>query len=445
MRIRIRNGLDIPVDGVPDQVIGSAPEVNSVALVGADYIGLEPRMLVEQGDRVRVGQPLFLHKRDPEVVFTAPASGRVAAVHRGARRVLKSVVIDADDGPADEDVVSPSGNLREALLQTGLWTAFRTRPFSRIPASGSSPRSIFVTAMDTRPLAGDPSLIVSGFEEAFARGLEALTELCPEGCVYLCTAPDWLGPTGEHARIRHVQFEGPHPAGLPGTHIHHLDPVGADRMVWHIGYQDVIAVGRLVGERRLWLERIVALAGDGFRSPGLVRTRLGANFDELAADELRPNAGDQPPGLISGCPLGGREASGSEAFLGRYDLQVTALNPPDVHRRLRWRRLFDGRFSFAGTFTRASGYRKIRSFTTDQNGRATALVPVDALEKLIPLDVLAEPLLRSLLIQDTDQAQALGCLELDEEDLALCSFVCPGKNDYASVLRVNLNQIEREG
>jgi len=400
---------------------------------------------------VRLGQPLFQHKRDPAVVFTAPGSGTITAINRGARRRLRSVVIELTEssGASESSMVADVGTsparLREALLESGLWTAFRTRPFSRIPESKSDPDAIFVTAVDTRPLAADPELVVAGYAEDFNRGLDALTRLSG-GRVFLCTKPGWAGPTGADSDVQHAVFDGPHPAGLAGTHVHHLAPVGAGRTVWYLGYQDVIAIGALVGDGRIWTDRIVALGGNGFLRPRLVRTRLGADIGELTRNECRPpDAVTVGARLVSGSVLDGRTVLGSESYLGRYHLQVSAIREPLPNRRPRWRRLFDGRFSFAGTFVRPSGHSPAKHFDTDQNGRATALVPIDAFERLIPLDVLAEPLLRSLLIGDTDQAQALGCLELDEEDLALCSFICPGKNDYGRVLRANLERIEREG
>ncbi|TNF88733.1 MAG: Na(+)-translocating NADH-quinone reductase subunit A [Gammaproteobacteria bacterium] len=446
MQFRVRRGLDIPIDGAPDRVVEQGAAVRSVALLGADYVGLEPRMLVQEGDQVVTGQPLLQHKRDTAVVYPAPGSGTVSAIHRGARRVLKSVVIDLDrasdsaaEAPAPDGV---SGNVRSALLTSGLWTAFRTRPFSRVPHSEAAADAVFVTAMDSRPLAADPLPIIQEQQDAFTRGLEALTQL-GDGPVFLCTAAA-AGPLPTPAGVQQAGFSGPHPAGLPGTHIHHLYPVGPGRSVWHIGYQDVIAIGHLLDRSVLQLERVVALGGTGFQRPRLVRTRLGASIEELTAGECVVKTGDMPR-LISGSVLEGRAADGSEAWLGRHHVQVTALPQPRRGRSLRWAKLFEDRFSFAGAFASLTGGRPGVPFDADQNGRATALVPLDALEKLMPMDMLAEPLLRALLVGDTDQAQALGALELDEEDLALCSFVCPGKNDYGSVLRINLDTIEREG
>jgi len=429
--------------------------VRSVAVLGGDFNGLKPKMLVQIGDRVRLGEALFTDKRDPEVMYTAPGSGTVVEINRGARRVLLSVVIELDESgseapefsnlAASEPATMAPEAIRSGLLKSGLWTAFRARPYNKVPQSDSSPRSIFVTAIDTQPLAADPNVVVEAHREAFRQGLEIIAGLT-EGCVYLCTGPDLGGPGGDGAQVRHVEFAGPHPAGLPGTHIHHLDPVSSDRTVWHIGHQDVIAIGKLFGEGRLRVERTVALGGAGFERPRLVTTRLGANIEELVAGELkRPEASGKPSRLISGSVLTGRTATGAEAYLGRHHLQISAI-PDEAQRRLfGWLGLFDPRYSFAGRFRRRQGHSTLLPFSTSQNGRLTALVPVDAFERVVPLDILAIPMLRALLIADTDQAQALGCLELDAEDLALCSFVCPGKNDYGAVLRMNLDQIERDG
>ena len=451
-RVFKTKGLHIPIDGAPAPVIDRARGVDSVAILGADYVGLEPKMLVREGEQVSVGQPLFQQKRDPTIQFVAPSSGTIARINRGERRVLKSVAIDvapeAERGAEPDPTASidmRSDRLRARLQESGLWTAFRTRPFSRIPSSDAVPRSIFVTACDTRPLSGAPEAVVAEHQDAFSLGLDLIARLT-SGTVYLCTDADWSGPTGSASSIEHVVFEGPHPAGLPGTHIHHLDPVGTKPDVWHIGYQDLIAIGTLIGEGRLWTERIVALGGNGFSNPRMVRTQLGADIVALTAGELAvPGHQNEPARLISGCVLSGRHARGSEAFLGRYHLQVSAIPQKRPHRWRPWRRPRENRYSFSDVLSRLRGRRSAAEFTTDQNGRATAMVPIDTFERLISMDVLAAPLLKSLLIQDTDQAQALGCLELDEEDLALCSFACPGKNDYASVLRRNLELIERDG
>jgi len=445
--IRIRRGLNVPVSGLPDQSVSAGSRVGSVAVQGADFTGLKPRMLVEEGESVTIGQALFFDKRDPDVMFTAPASGRVSQINRGARRVLQSVVIEMLETQSDAsdyhelvalDPAAMSLNeLRKPLYASGLWSAFRTRPYSKVPQSGSQPDAIFVTAMDTQPLSADPAVVVNNYADAFQQGLVVLGRLTA-GPVYLCTAADWQGPIADS--VQHAVFDGPHPAGLPGTHIHHLHPVNAQRTVWHIGYQDVIAFGKLFGEGCLWAERVVALGGEGFTEPRLVLTRLGASINELADGELKTDAAVR---LISGSVLNGRAAEGAAAFLGRYHQQVTALHEQGTRKLFGWFR--SGAYSFAGRLSGRNPQPGRYSITTAQHGRPTALIPIDAFDKVMPLDILPVPLLKALLIKDTDQAQRLGCLELAPEDLALCSFVCPGKNDYGAVLRVNLKQIERDG
>ena len=452
--IFVRRGLNLPLTGGPDQAITAGSTLRSVALHGTDFYGLKPRMQVEQGQRVQAGQSLFIDKRDPEVKYTAPAAGVVTLINRGARRALQSVVIELDQRSAaaasacadyralvGSDPAGMSGvELREPLFRSGLWTAFRTRPYNRVPESDAAPDAIFITAMDTQPLAADPAVVIDAHRDAFAHGVGVIAQL---GCdkVYLCTAPDWQGPDlSATPGLTHAEFAGPHPAGLAGTHIHFLHPVSAGRSVWHIGYQDVIAIGKLFATGELWTERVVALGGPGFRQPRLVTTLLGASIDDLTAGELD---GGQPLRVISGSVLNGHKCTGTAAWLGRYHLQVTAIAEDSRRSLFGWLR--SGRYSFAGRLSTRTPLPGNHSLGTAQSGRLTAMLPIDAFDKVMPLDILSVPLLRALLIRDTDQAQRLGCLELAPEDLALCTFVCPGKNDYGAVLLENLRQIEKEG
>ena len=454
MRITTRKGLNIPLSGAPDPSIDGGRAARTVALLGRDYVGLKPRMLVQEGDAVAIGEALFFDKRDPDVMYTAPGTGTVAAINRGERRALLSVVIEID-AEAEDSLRFPElaassvdslgiEQVREVLQTSGQWTAFRTRPFNRVPLSDTMPRSIFVTAIDTNPLAADPGVVIATREAEFASGLSAIAKLT-EGAVYLCTGENWSATTVDAARAEHVVFSGPHPAGLVGTHIHHLDPVGIDRTVWHIGYQDVIAIGALFRSGQISTSRVVALGGPAVERPRLVSTRVGASTDELTAGELaRDGAAGPGPRVISGSVLSGRRAHGPEAYLGRYHVQVSAIPAGGKRRLFGWLPFRGSAFSYTGMFA-SRQQRRVEDLTTASHGRATGIIPVDAFEKIVPLDIATVPLLRALLIKDTDQAQALGCLELDAEDLALCSFVCPGKNDYGTVLGVNLEQIEREG
>lgn len=445
-QIKIKKGLDIPIAGSPEQVIASGCSLQTVALLGTDYIGLRPRLLVEPGQVVGLGEPLFLDKRDSAVQFTAPGTGRVLAVNRGRRRALQSVVIELDETAASEktfDVVQRQDRnaIRELLLQSGAWTSFRTRPFERVPDSRSSPRSLFITAVDTRPLAANPCVVIGSRAEEFALGMQVLAQLV-EGPVFLCTGPDWSGPEPAPDSIQRVEFAGPHPAGLPGTHIHYLDPVGADRMVWHIDYQDVIAIGHLFKTGRLLSERVVAVGGPGAVKPRLLRTRPGANISQLLTDEI---ASSRPCRIISGSVLDGFTAKGPLGYLGRYDKQVSVIFESATQQWFGWFGHGPDKLNSAGLFQSIRSRQARINLSNAQNGRRVAMIPLETFERVMPLDILPAPLLRALLVRDTDAAQALGCLELTEDDLALSSFVCPAKQDYGVALRANLDQIEKEG
>ncbi|MBK9664277.1 MAG: Na(+)-translocating NADH-quinone reductase subunit A [Gammaproteobacteria bacterium] len=445
--ISIRRGLDLPISGAPEQVIHTGPKIRTVAVLGPDYPGLKPGMLVRVGDRVARGQALFIDKRAEGVQFTAPAAGTVAAINRGDKRLLLSVVIDVDGSEEREFARYEPAQLatlgreqvRDNLVDSGLWTALRTRPFSKVPAPSTTPHSIFVTAMDTSPLAADPALVLAAEADSFRQGVQVLAALT-DGKVFVVGGAGGATPRVEAPRVVHEEFAGPHPAGLVGTHIHFLDPVHERKTVWSIGYQDVIAIGKLFTTGRLHCERVIALGGPSVERPRLLKTLLGASVEELCAGEI---AGGEPR-ILSGGVLAGRSARGSLAFLGRYHTQVSVL--PEGRERLLLGWLSPGakRHSMMRIYLSSLFGLKPVAMNTSTNGSPRALVPIGAYEKVMPLDVLATPLLKSLIVGDVEAAAKLGALELDEEDLALCTYVCPGKYEYGPILRDNLTRIEME-
>lgn len=438
--------MDVPIQGAPRQTIETAPDVRAVAVVGPDYIGMKPSMLVREGERVRLGQPLFADKRTDGVSYTSPGAGVVAAINRGARRVLQSVVIDLDGDDAETFSTCTRASLpeasfiREQLLRSGQWTAFRTRPYSKVPAPDSAAAAIFVTAMDTHPLAAEPPLIIAEQAEAFQLGQELLARLV-DGKLYLCIADGADVPAGDAGNIEVARFSGPHPAGLAGTHIHFLEGAGPTRMVWTIGYQDVIAIGRLFLDGRLYTTRIVALGGPQVEQPRLLRTRMGADLQALCAGQLKMGENR----IISGSVLGGRAVNAGTAYLGRYHNQVSVLLEGRRREFMGWLSPGFKKHSILGIYVTSLFGTKPLPMTTSTNGSERAMVPVGTYEEVMPLDILPTQLLRALIVGDTEMAQALGCLELDEEDLALCSYVCPGKYEYGPILRDNLTRIEQGG
>ncbi|WOX05482.1 Na(+)-translocating NADH-quinone reductase subunit A [Microbulbifer pacificus] len=444
---KIRRGLDLPISGAPEQVIYDGPAAKTVAVIGPDYNGMKPTMAVAEGDSVKLGQLLFTDKKTEGVRYTAPAAGRVVAINRGVRRILQSVVIEVEGDEAEQFASYSADQLasltaeqvRVNLAESGLWTALRTRPYSKVPALNAQPSAIFINAMDTNPLAADPVVVIAEQREAFAQGVEILSKLADK--TFVCTAPDADIPVPSSASVQREAFAGPHPAGLSGTHIHFLHPVKPGRQVWTIGYQDVIAVGKLFETGKLYTDRVVAVAGPQVTKPRLLRTRLGADLTALTAGETK---GDDNR-VISGSVFGGRTASGPLGYLGRYHSQVSVLQEGRERPLLHYMRAGNKRFSILPIYLSRLFKNRLFDFTTSTNGSERALMPIGTYERVMPLDIMPTQLLRALIVGDTQVAQQLGVLELDEEDLALCTFVCPGKYDFGPILRDNLTRIEKEG
>ena len=444
--IKLKKGLDIPLAGSPKQEISAGNTIKTVAVLGEEYVGMRPTMAVEVGDTVKKGQVLFEDKKNPGVKFTAPLSGTVKEINRGAKRVLQSVVIEAAGNDAVQFAKYSTDQLaglnREQIVQnlvdSGLWVALRTRPFSQTPAIDSTPRAIFVNAMDTNPLAADPAVVIAAQSEAFTNGLTLLAALT-DGKLYLTKKAGVNLPSAGKAEV--AEFDGPHPAGLVGTHIHMLDPVSAKKVVWHIGYQDVIAIGKLFTTGELHSERVVSLAGPAVKNPRLVTTVLGASTSELTEGELT----DGKNRIISGSVLSGTTAHGVHGYIGRYHVQVSVLAEGYEKEFLGWIAPGASKFSVTRAYLSHLNPKRLFNMTTTTNGSARAMVPIGNYERVMPLDILPTLLLRDLISGDTDGAQTLGCLELDEEDLALCTFVCPGKYDYGTILRNCLTIIQKEG
>ncbi len=443
--IQIKKGLDIPVSGKPEQKIRSGNTVGQVAVIGDDYIGLKPTMLVNPGDKVITGQPLFTDKKNAGVTITSPGCGTVTGINRGEKRTFESLTItlDGEDGltfcePTTRPQELEPKSIRELLVKSGLWVSFRTRPYGTAPAIHSEPSSLFVTAIDTAPLAAAPHVIINEYQDSYQLGLRILRSMLPVP-IHYCTGSTVLEPFEEVDGLNYYSFQGPHPSGLPSTHIHFIDPVHEDKTVWHIGYQDVIAIGHLFSSGQLLTERTIALAGPGVIKPSLVKTRIGASIPnfcrrELSLEELR---------TISGSLLSGRTSQGNYTFLGRFHDQISVIEDSSGRSFFNWLLPGRDRFStkpvFASTYLKGLRYK----MNTAIWGGKRAIYPLGTYDEVMPLDIIATSLLKSLSVGDTDKSKDLGCLELIEDDLGLCGFVCPGKNEFGPVLRNVLGAIER--
>ena len=446
--IKTKRGLDLPINGSPKQTIEDGPRIRQVALVGYDYPGMKPTMEVREGDQVKAGQLIFTDKKTPGVKFTSPASGKVVAVNRGDKRVFESLVVEVDAGAETETFVAyPAAQLRtlergkvvDNLVESGEWTAIRTRPYSKVPQPDSpAPGALFITASDTRPLCADPALFINEHPDAFLAGIDALARLT-EGKVYLCSNAGASLPATDNPQVQSEQFSGPHPAGNAGTHIHFLHPVHTNRNVWYVGYQDVIAIGYLFTSGKQFFDRVISLAGPEVTRPRLVRTRLGASTDELGAGELS----DGNNRVISGSVLDGRKASGATAYLGRFHHQISVIHEGTERELLEF--VMPGVSKFSLTRLYLGAFRSSKfNMSTSTEGSTRSIIPLGTYEQVMPLDILPTQLLRALVVSDFDASVELGALELDEEDIALCTYACPGKYEYGPYLRQMLTRIETE-
>ena len=446
-RFALKKGLNVSISGALRDDSVSDVSVQTVAVLGDDYIGLKPRLSVAVDDIVVTGTPIFAHKDTPQVQIVSPVAGRVKAINRGARRKLISVEIevDAEKGGAPIDFsdvgdATTADGLTERLCQAGLWTSFRTRPYSKVPAPETRADAIFVTAIDTDPLAADPAPIIRENADAFKAGLSAIT-LLTNGKTYLCHADGADVPTVDNSDVEAATFTGPHPAGLAGTHIHFLEPIHGTKTVWTIGYQDVIAIGQLLQNGTYDATRVIAVTGPMCSNPRIVRTVVGASMADLVAEETPFEA---PIRMISGSVLSGKMGEEANGYLGRYARQITLIEEDRKQIPMGWIRPMVDKYAVQPVLGSAMA-RRTFPLTSNLNGGRRAMVPVGTFENLMPQDYLPTQLLRAVITMDTDQAQALGALELDEEDLGLAGFACPAKYEYGLALRDCLTTIEKEG
>jgi Na+-transporting NADH:ubiquinone oxidoreductase subunit A len=447
-KIEIKKGLDLPITGQPKQEIDEGRRPGKVAVVGTDYVGMKPKFAVSIGDSVKLGELLFTDKKTPSIRYTSPGSGKVIEINRGEKRMLLSVVIALEG--SDEITFNsysehelPSLDRKKVvdlLLESGLWTSLRTRPFSMVANPEATPHSLFISVMDTNPLAPSVSKIIKGKEKYFTNGLIVLSKLT-DGKLYLCKAPGESVPQPQLESMLLAEFSGPHPAGNAGTHIHFLDPVSRNKQVWYINAQDVVDMVILFTTGKLNVERIISLAGPSVRNPRLIKTRIGASVEDITSGELK----EGEHRMIAGSVFSGHTAQKAMGYLGRYHQQISVIPEGRKREFLGWLTPGLNLYSVKMIMLSRLFPNKKFDFATSTHGDHRAIVPVGAYEKVMPLDIMATYLLRALAVDDVEEAEKLGCLELDEEDLALCTFVCPSKIDHGYELRRNLTVIEKEG
>lgn len=446
--IRIKKGLDLPISGEPKSLVDDSKKVNKVALLGNDYIGLKPTLHVTVGEKVKLGQVLFIDKKMTSLKFTSPGSGTVVEINRGEKRVFLSIVIELE---GNEEVTFNSYSeseipslkldvIKTQLIDSGLWTVLRERPFSKIANPSITPKAIFITALDSNPLAPSIEKVLEGREAGFKNGIRVLSKLT-EGNLFLCKEEGAKIPEPQVHNLTVQEFIGVHPKGLVGTHIHFLSPVDRNNKVWYINAQDVAAIGELFTSGKINVGKIISLGGPAVKNPRYIKTRVGASLSELTNDEIS----NSECRIISGSVLHGRKATETENYLGRYHQQISVIEEHSDRDFLGWVVPTSKLFSLKKVLLSSLTPKKKFSFNSALNGGKRAIVPSGSYEQVMPLDILPTFLLRSLAVDDIEEAEKLGCLELDDEDLALCTFVCPSKIDHGVNLRRNLNIIDKEG
>ncbi len=447
----VTRGLDLPIAGAPAQRIHPARAVRELAVLPSDLRGFRPRLQVQVGDTVAAGQVIYQDRTFDAMRVVAPAAGRITHIHRGERRIIQSVVIEtavsSDAGSSSpfsawsSSVGRDRTKLRELLLESGLWTALRTRPFSHVPKPDGAPDALFVTAMDTQPLAPDVDVIVGERESDFATGLAALTVLT-DAPVFVCRKAGSSVGTGVRG-VELADFAGKHPAGTVGYHIHTLAPVSRTHSAWHVGAQDVIRIGHLIETGLLDATHVVALGGPLVREPRLLRTQLGTPVLALVDGEL--TAAETEPRIVSGSVLTGIAVTDNvTGYLGRFHQQITVLPEGRPGAFLGWMSAFTSSYTHLPIYISTWMKNRGMAFDTRLHGGHRAMVPIGAYERVMPMDIMPTHLLRAITIGDTEWSEELGALELDEEDVALCSYVCAGKQEYGVALRNVLDQLAGE-
>ncbi len=444
--ISIKQGLDINLLGEAEKVI-TGVDAGMYAIKPIDFIGVFPKVVVQEGDKVKAGSQLCFDKYHDNIWFTSPVSGTIKEVRRGAKRVLLEIIIEPDAQQQYEDFgkADPNNLDREAIvdkmLKSGVWPVIRQRPYTVIANPADNPKAIFISTFDTSPLAPDYNFIVEGQAEALQTGLDALKKLT-SGKIHLNLRRD-ANNSEVFTNAKNVHFNyfsGPHPAGNVGTQINKLDPVNKGEVVWHLRPQEVITIGRLFLEGRFNSERIIALTGSEVVKPMYFKTKIGASIKEIIKDNLK----DGKLRFISGNPLTGKKID-KNGFVSFYDSQLTVLPEGDYYEMFGWVLPGFGKFSFSRTFF-SWLHPKDKKYRMDTNfhGGPRAFVITGEMEKVFPFDIYPMQLLKAIMIEDIDAMENLGIYEVDEEDFALIEFIDTSKTEAQSIIRKGLDIMRKE-
>ena len=443
--IKIKKGHSIKIAGLPDKNISTSRRASSLAILPTDFKGVKPKLIVKEGDKVKIGSPLFFDKLNPEIRWASPGCGVIKNIEFGPRRVIEKIEVELGKDQkyiehkvhSKEEVKNlPKDKILNMILEANLFPFFRQRPFNSVPDHKIKPRDIFISGLNTAPLAADLEVVLAHQLEDFQAGVDVIGKLT-DGDVYLTTKINSILSSIQNVNLNTI--DGPHPAGNVGIQIHHIAHLKPGEVVWTINPQEVATLGKFFKSGKYDPSRVVTVAGPCIKDPTHLKVKTGFPIsaiikENLISDDVR---------IISGDVLTGRK-SDNEDYLSFYDFSVSVISN-DIKREFIGM-LNPGssssRYSLTPVFVSLS--KALFSFTSSQNGNHRAVVPINSWERVLPMDILPNELYRSILAKDVEEMENLGIIECDEEDFALCSFACPSKTDVAGVIRQGLNMIQAE-
>lgn len=450
--ITVKKGFDIKIIGEPENKI-LYPKVESYAIKPQDYIGVIPKMMVKEGDRVKAGSPIFYAKHNERILFTSPVSGKVESIKRGEKRVIEEVIIipeyaqDYEDFGKDPLVSMNREDVIDKLLRSGLWTLIRKRPYAVIPNPETSPKCIIVSGFDSSPLAPDYNFLLKGKAAELQLGVDVLRKLT-QGKVYVnvsyekTTCDELLKLEG--AEIN--KFKGPHPSGNISVQIANLDPINKGDSVWYIDAQDLVMIGHLFATGRTERDKIIALVGNEVVNPKYYKVIFGASLTHILEGNTNKENNLR---YISGSVLTGKTIT-KDGFLGAYNNLVSVITEGDYYEFLGWVLPGLKKFSLYRLFLSGfinllpKQFRKPIDIDTNLHGGKRAFVITGEFEKVLPLDIYPMQLIKACIIEDIDLMEELGIYEVDAEDFALCEVVDVSKTDIQEIIRNGLELMRKE-
>ncbi len=447
--IKLKEGFDISLAGKAEKTLANTIPSETYALKPTDFPGLQrPKVLVNEGDTVKAGTPIFSDKKMNSVKYCAPVSGKVVEVKRGDRRKLLEVKILADKKIEYEKFKEHSSSeiaglsrqdAQEAMLVSGVWPQIIQRPYGIVADPADTPKAIFISTFDTHPLAPDYDFLLKGQANFFEAGIEVLKKFTIEKINVSIDADAEVSPVFSNAKgVQFNKFSGKHPAGNVGVHIHHINPVNRGDIVWTINPYGVVQIGKLFLKGIYDASKIIALTGSEVKKPQYYKTYLGACIDKIVENNLKQDH----VRFISGNVLTGEKIS-RDGYLGFYDHQITIIPEGDYYELLGWLKPTSKKLSFHRALGLLSFLNPKKEYVLDSNtrGEERAFVQTGIYEKVTPMDILPEYLLKAIMAEDYDEMEALGIFEVIEEDIALCEFIDVSKHDMQAILRKGINFI----